>query len=473
MYFADPLPSTPSEDIASGSRSGAAQEMPEELRADVRLLGELLGVVLAEASGPDLLEDVEKLRALTIAAYADEGSAAMAEAEELVETFSLDRAELVARAFTTYFHLANLAEEYHRVRVLRSREDIPAPREDTLVGALGKIQDAHGREGARERAARLRFHPVLTAHPTEARRRAVSSAIRRITTLLGERDDPRMSEAALARNSRALLTEIDTLWRTSPLRLTSPTPLDEVRTAMAVFDDTLFEVLPRVYRQINDLLSDGDGRGAPVASAFVRLGSWIGADRDGNPNVTAAITRTAADIGAEHVLTKLAEAARGVGMALTMDSTTTPPGEEQRALWNTQRSWAADASARIARNSPDEPHRQVMLMITERIRATQRRDADLAYSAPRELVDDLRVVQDSLAAAGDFRRAYGDVQDLIWQVETFGFHLADLEVRQHSQVHRQALAEIRSGQVSEETEEVLETFRAIAAIQRRYGPEAA
>src|SRR5690625_4640566 len=216
MYFADPLPSTPSEDIASGSRSGAAQEMPEELRADVRLLGELLGVVLAEASGPDLLEDVEKLRALTIAAYADEGSAAMAEAEELVETFSLDRAELVARAFTTYFHLANLAEEYHRVRVLRSREDVPSTSaDDSLVGALGKIHDTYGREEAVRRAQNLEFRPVLTAHPTEARRRAVSSAIRRITDLLAERDDPRMSEVAQARNSLCLLAEIDTLWRTS------------------------------------------------------------------------------------------------------------------------------------------------------------------------------------------------------------------------------------------------------------------
>ncbi len=474
MTVSDHSRPTPAHEIASGSRAGAAEEMPAELRNDVRLLGELLGVVLAEASGPDLLDDVEDLRALTIQAYAESGTDAITRAEELVESFSLDRAEAVARAFTAYFHLVNLAEEYHRVRVLRSREDLPSKAgDDSLVGAIGKIHDDHGREEAIRRARQLTFHPVLTAHPTEARRRAVSSAIRRITDLLAERDDPRMSDAALARNSRALLTEIDTLWRTSPLRMDKPTPLDEVHTAMGVFDQTLFDVLPRVYRQINDLLVDGGARSAPITEPFVRLGSWIGADRDGNPNVTASITRKAAEIGAEHVLTKLADAATEVGMALTMDAASTPPSEELKTLWNSQRSWAADLSAKIAKESPDEPHRQVMLMAAERIRATLSRNADLAYAGPQDLVADLQVVQRSLVAAGDPRRAYGDLQDLIWQVQTFGFHLAELEVRQHSEVHRRALAELEAGETSEMTEEVLETFRAIAAIQRRYGHDAA
>ncbi|HLS02428.1 MAG TPA: phosphoenolpyruvate carboxylase, partial [Beutenbergiaceae bacterium] len=277
---------TPAHKIASGSRSGAVEDMPEDLRRDVRLLGDLLGVVLEETGGPELLDDVEALRELTIKAYAHPGTDAIERAETLVEGFSLQRAEAVARAFTTYFHLVNLAEEYHRVRVLRSREDIPASSNDSLAGALGTIQEKYGRKEAQRKVKGLRFHPVLTAHPTEARRRAVSSAIRRITDLLAHRDDPRLSQVALARNSRDLLSEIDTLWRTSPLRLDKPTPLDEVHTAMGVFDETLLDVLPVVYRQINDLLTDGDDRQPPVATAFVRLGSWIGADRDGNPNVT-------------------------------------------------------------------------------------------------------------------------------------------------------------------------------------------
>jgi len=474
MTSAQATTPTPAHAIASGSRSGAAEDMPEELRGDVRLLGDLLGVVLAESGGPDLLDDVEALRSLAIEAYAESDSDAIERAEDLVETFTLERAEAVARAFTTYFHLVNLAEEYHRVRVLRSREDVPSTSaDDSLVGALGKIHDTYGREEAVRRAQNLEFRPVLTAHPTEARRRAVSSSIRRITDLLAERDDPRMSEVAQARNSRGLLAEIDTLWRTSPLRLDKPTPLDEVHTAMGVFDETLFDVLPLVYRQVDELISDGGARQAPIAKPFVRLGSWIGADRDGNPNVTASITRKAAEIAAEHVLTKLTAAARKVGTALTMDAVSTPPSEALVKLWNSQRSWASELSAKIAKESPDEPHRQVTLMIAERINATLTRNADLAYANPGELIADLTVVQDSLIAAGDERRAYGDLQDLIWQVETFGFHLAELEVRQHSAVHRRALEELAEGQPSEVTEEVLETFRAIAAIQRRYGHDAA
>lgn len=474
MSFAEGDYSTPAHEIASGSRSGAVEGMPEDLRRDVRLLGDLLGIVLEEAGGAQLLNDVEALRAVTIEAYAQPGSEAIERAERLVEGFTLARAEDVARAFTTYFHLVNLAEEYHRVRVLQQREDVPAALgKDSLVGALSTLQETTGHQDVEEKVNRLRFHPVLTAHPTEARRRAVSSAIRRITDLLTLRDDPRLSEVGLAQNSRNLLIEIDTLWRTSPLRLDKPTPLDEVETAMGVFDETLFDVLPVVYRQINDLLTDGDDRKPPVASAFVRLGSWIGADRDGNPNVSAQITRKAADIAAEHVLTKLSEAANRVGRALTVDAQTTPPSEELKNLWITQRSWAGELATQIAKDSPDEPHRQVVLMIQERIKATLARDVDLAYQTPEELIEDLHVVQRSLVEAGDPRLAYGQLQDLIWQVETFGFHLAQLEVRQHSEVHRRALRELDEGETSPQTEEVLETFRAMAAIQRRYGHDAA
>src|SRR5699024_11534668 len=160
--------------------------------------------------------------------------------------------------------------------------------------------------------------------------RALCSSILPISGLLAERDDPRMSEVAQARNSRALLAEIDTLWRTSPLRLDKPTPLDEVHTAMGVFDETLFDVLPLVYRQVDELISDGGARQAPIAKPFVRLGSWIGADRDGNPNVTASITRKAAEIAAEHALTKLTAAARKVGTALTMDAGSKPTSAAAR-----------------------------------------------------------------------------------------------------------------------------------------------
>lgn len=463
------------------TRRGAVPGMPDELRADVRLLGELLGVVLSEAGGESLLEDVEQLRALTIEAYGGD-EATLARAEELVESFSAARAAEVARAFTCYFHLVNLAEEYHRVRTLRARDfsdpEGILPAVDTLPGAISQLRGELGEAEALRRLQALEFRPVLTAHPTEARRRAVSQVIRRISELLGQRDDPRANEAEQRDLRRRLLGEIDTLWRTAPLRTNKPTPLDEVRTAMSVFDSTLFEQLPLIYRALDVALQpERSGVAPPLAPAFVKFGTWIGGDRDGNPNVTAKITREASIIAAEHILLGLEKITTRVGRQLTLDVASVPASRELLALREHHRDIAEDVTARVEERSPGMPYRQTMLVMAARIRATRTRDADLAYPGPEEFLADLRVVQRSLAEGGDARAAYGELQHLIWQVESFGFHLAELEVRQHSQVHAETLAEIEEkgieGDLSPRTREVLETFRIIGRIQRRFGPLAA
>jgi phosphoenolpyruvate carboxylase len=457
---------------APAGRGQAAHEMPDPLRRDVRLLGELLGQVLSEFGGADLLGDVERLRELTIA-----GSPAdLDKAEDVVRSFAPLRAEEVARAFTYYFHLVNLAEELHRVRVLRERAGSVSRESaaDSLPAAITTLTAEVGHDEAMRRLAALEFRPVLTAHPTEARRRAVSTAIRRISQLLADRDDPRNSEVELVANTRRLLAEIDGLWRTSLVRLDKPSPLDEVRTAMAVFDETLFLTFPLVYRTLDDwLLGDRTGSAAPLAPPFVRLGSWIGADRDGNPSVTAATTRRAAGIANEHVMLALERAARRIGRTMTLDSATTHPSAQLEALWQRQRQLAEDLTADIAERSPGEPHRRVLLVVAERLAATRRRDADLGYPDAAACMADLRTVQESLLAAGAARAAYADLQTLMWQLQTFGFHLAELEVRQHSKVHAETLAAIKSGgDLDERSAEVLETFRAIAAVQRRYGEPA-
>ena len=451
--------------------------MPDPLRADVRLLGELLGQVLAEYGGDGLLGDVERLRELTIAAHGDAGLAAVEEAEAMVAGLEPVRAEEVARAFTCYFHLVNLAEEFHRVRVLRQRESEAASDgrgvapADSLPGAIAALAAEVGDDEAARRLQGLQFRPVLTAHPTEARRRAIGSGIRRISVLVAERDDPRLGGTALLENRRRLLAEIDGLWRTAQLRMTKPSPLDEVRTAMGVFDDTLFQVLPVVYRRLDDALQgSAAGLVKPIAPAFVRLGSWSGADRDGNPNVTARVTRAAAAIASEHVLIALERATTRIGRALTIDAATTPASPGLDALWQRQRQLAEDFTADVAERSPNEPYRRVLLVAAERLAATRRRNADLAYADAAEFAADLGVVQESLLAAGAPRAAYADLQQLIWQVQTFGFHLAELEVRQHSAVHANALANLAAGTAVEDmTAEVLEVFRTIGTVQRRYG----
>ncbi|QGU27842.1 phosphoenolpyruvate carboxylase [Microbacterium oryzae] len=467
---------TPTEVLDAVGRLEAEQEMPERMRADVRLLGSLLGQVLRESGSADLYEDVERLRVATIHAYTDPSPEAFDRAARVADSFSVQRADEVARAFTCYFHLVNLAEEHHRVRVLRERDGQPErdPR-GTIAGAYAELAAEVGEDAARERLQALRFHPVFTAHPTEARRRAVSTAIRRLSTLVDELGAAPESSAAQQRTTRLMLEEIDTLWRTAPIRAEKPSPTDEVRTVMAVFDDTLFTTVPEIYRRADEAIRGGiDGDQPPLVRPFVRVGTWVGGDRDGNPFVTAKVSRQAAAIASEHVLLGLERAAQRVGRGLTLDASTTPPSDELLALWERLRSADEDAAVEIAKRSPNEPHRRVVLLLSRKIAATRTRDADLAYRDPEHLLADLRIVQASLAQGGAARQAYGQLQQLIWQVETYGFHLAELEVRQHSAVHAKVLAELDAGGArSEQTEEVLEVFRAISFIQERFGPRAA
>lgn len=443
--------------------------MPEPLRRDVRLLGAMLGDSLVEYGGQGLLDDVERLRHAVIAAR--RGEAGGDDVAALVDGWSLERAGQVARAFTVYFHLTNLAEEHHRIRTLRER-DTGGTVAGSVAAAVEEIRAAgDGRLDAVVEG--LEFRPVFTAHPTEARRRAVVTAIQRISDLLARLNgDPGASERE--ETERSLREEIDLLWRTALRRVSQMDPLDEVRTAMAAFDETIFRVVPHVYRSLDRAL-DGEGAGArpPKARPYLRFGSWIGGDRDGNPYVTAQVTRDAVMIQADHVLRALEAACARIGRELTVHESTTPASGDLLNALAAARTAHPRLVGAMAKRSPGEPHRQFLLHAAARISATRERDADLAYASPEELLADLRAVQDSLAAAGAPRQAYGRVQQLIWQVETFGFHLAELEIRQHSELHEKALAEVRSGGPrSEMTEEILETLRVIAWIQQRFGVRA-
>lgn len=457
-------------------RFEAGRGIPDAMRTDVRMLGALLGQVLREAGGDDLFEDVERLRLATIQAYDEETSDAFDRAAAIAESFSIARADEVARAFTCYFHLVNLAEEHQRVRVLRERAGQPGREDaaDTVATAYARLKTEVGDDEARRRLEGLRFHPVFTAHPTEARRRAVSSSIRRLSELLTQHDAASEGGAEEHRARRRMLEEIDTLWRTAPLRAEKPSPTDEVRTVMGVFDETLFTTVPHVYRRIDDALrGDDSGASAPVVPAFVRIGSWVGGDRDGNPFVTASVTREASQIASDHVLRGLERALERIGRTLTLSAEDTPPSDAVSALWESFAAAEPRVAHELAARSPGEPHRRVLLALAHRVAAT-RHGEEQRYARPEELLADLRTVQSSLSDAGAKRHAFGGVQHLIWQVETYGFHLTELEVRQHSQVHAKALAELESGEaISAQTEEVLEVFRAIAEIQRDRGLRAA
>jgi phosphoenolpyruvate carboxylase len=456
----------------SKTRDRARGEIPSPLRRDIRLLGDLLGKVMVDYGGKGLLNDVEALRGLAIRAR-DDGRYER-QAERLVASWSLERAEEVARAFTCYFHLANLAEEHHRARVLRDRDRGPKPMPETLAATVESLRSRIGRKRLDGLIRDLVVHPVFTAHPTEARRRAVVTAIRRVGEQLGHLDDPLASDGERLEAHRRLVEEIDSLWRTAQLRTVQVTPLDEVRSFMAVFDETLFRLTPQVYRELDRALSPEDwGRRAPLAPAFLRFGSWIGGDRDGNPSVTAEVTAAAMLIHAEHVLLAFENATNRIGRSLTADTATTPPSAALKRRVAAARSADPMRLEELAQRAASEPHRQFLLHVGDRLRATRTDAREHAYRSPAEMLDDLCAVRDSLAAAGAVRLAYGELQHLIWQVETFGFHLAELEIRQHSAVHARALDEIRHARnESESTRDVLDTLRVMASLQSRFGIEA-
>lgn len=489
----------------------------DPLAREVRLLGALLGQVIAEQAGPELFALVERIRRRTIALRRGRRAVLVehdVERERLtaeIAGLDLTHAAAVAKAFTLYFQLVNLAEERARIRTLhtRARQAGGGPIDDSIGEAVARLSATRDAAGVEAVIGRVVVHPVLTAHPTEARRRTLLVALRRIRRLLDSLDAPLTTPDEDAEQRRRIREEISLLWHTGDLRAVAPTPLDEVRSALAIFDETLFTVVPRFQRAVDRALDEaldetgvrvavsstavpafaGDsgrtGTRPAVAPALLRFGSWIGADRDGHPGVTSDVTLQAARLQVEHLLRGYEAVASRLMQTV---AARVPPERLDRALGSRL---ARDAEElpetmrQLRRRFPGEPYRQRLGAVAERLRRT--RAALTGETAPRTggypdaaaLEGELAVVGEALVADGLARVAYGQLADLRWQLATFGFHLASLEVRQHAGVHRAAIGALRTG-AGPETEvtagvslsEVLATFRAIARLQARYGVEA-
>jgi phosphoenolpyruvate carboxylase len=473
----------------------------DPVAVEVRLLGALLGQVIAEQAGPELFALVERIRKRTIALRRADDPIERERLDEELGGLDLGSAEAVIGAFALYFGLVNLAEARGRVRMLRRRER--AARDgilpDSVADAVAGLRRL-GRSDAELDAliARLEVSPVLTAHPTEARRRTTLVALRRCAILLARSDDPRLTPSEDRELRRKLREEITLLWRTSDLRIVSPAPLDEVRTAMAFFDATLFTVIPRLYRALDAALDPPTGRAPGPASdtgrtgtrpprvgPFLRLGSWIGGDRDGNPGVTAEITERTLRIQADHVLRGYEAVATRLMQTIAAATTSDKVARPLASRLARDAEDLPETDRQLRRRFPDEPYRQRFGFIAERLRRTRSHLVGEAapltgrYATPEELDAELAEIADALVAEGLCRAAWGEVAELRWQLGTFGFHLASLEVRQHSAVHAAALASVRAGAPGETEvaagvtlDEVLATFRAIAAGQARFGIDA-
>ena len=268
-------------------------------------------------------------------------------------------------------HLTNLAEERQRARSLRSEDGEYGGGADT--GDITPAVRAAGAD-ARRRIERMRIHPVLTAHPTEARRRAVASSLRRIADHLDRHDDPGSGPSERAQARRRMLEDIDILQRTSTLRITRPTPADEVKTVLTVFRQSLIQAVPRFQRAVEAALGDDDPGRAPLPP-IVRFGSWVGGDRDGNPFVTAEVTRETVATHADQALLVLHDAVDRVARMITVDEESTPPTARLRDALANDAAAHPRLLAEITKDSPREPHRQKLLVVAARLEATRQERA--------------------------------------------------------------------------------------------------
>ncbi len=402
------------------------------LRANVRLLGDLLGRVLVEQEGQEVLDLVERIRSLS--RWARRGG----EREPLAETIAalpLERQAVVLRAFGVFFQLANIAEQHHRLRRRRAYEQEGRVPRESLEAVFARL-DAAGvtdEELARE-AERVHVELVFTAHPTEATRRTVLQAHQRIAALLRELDDSELPGSHRARLEDALAEEITILWQTDEVRSRRPRVFDEIRHGLWFFERSLWQAAPALLRAYR--------RRLPDAPTPLRFGTWIGGDLDGNPNAGPGTVKAALEqartLAARLYRDEVRALARRWGISSTIVDYDSALDEKLIGVPSGQ--------------NDDEPYRRRLSSLWVRLG-----DADYATE---DLLAELDLIDRSLREHRGTRVADGGLADLRTRVELFGFHLAKLDLRVHASAIR------------EPDERLLETLRAGARVQRRHGPRA-
>ena len=476
----------------------------------------LLGEVLKEQSGEDLYDAVEELRRNAIArreadAAGDTASSSSNFQQALRAVCNhadnLTRAYQLARAFSFYFELINLAETNHRKRRRQSGQlnDTPPQRGD-LRGTLRKLREAgFDAERAMENLERISINPVFTAHPTEVARRSVMFKRRRISDLLEKLDRIAVPEEELESLEREVTGEITALWQTDDVRSARPTVRDEIRMALDYYEASLFDTLPVLYTEVAAAI-EAEYPELKIRIAelpqLVRFGSWIGGDRDGNPFVTPETTREALAMAHLLLVTHYRRRLQNLFEQLGSSTQQVPVSKELRELLDrylTQLRTAGQTA--LEERFHFEFLRLLIACIMMRLGATPQSSVPLPpnpalapYTRASDLLADLTVLRSSLIENRGERLAQMWMDPLLIEVRTYGLHLQTLDIRQHARVHAAAVAEIAgcaqsstpSGSqasadrsalrlpsaLSPQTTEVLETFRAIAELKRKYPPEA-
>ncbi|MFN0109121.1 MAG: phosphoenolpyruvate carboxylase, partial [Blastocatellia bacterium] len=505
------------------------------LRNDIRRLGDLLGDTLKRLGGETLFDIEEQVRALCKELRADHSPATERRLKRLLHGLSADQAIGVIRAFSVYFQLVNIAEQHHRTRRKKFYElhTPDQPQRGSIADTFRQIKQANNQltdDELRQRIQRvvdgLEIVPVMTAHPTEAARRTLLEKHRRLADALSTLDESNLPKRRQADLELQLAAEVESIWQTDEVRHTQLQVLDEVNNALYYFDATLFDSVPALLEELEFQL----GKHFPGVKlrdglAPLRFGSWVGGDRDGNPNVTPEVTWETLRLQQRLTLRKYQTAIADLSRRLSESVRFAPPSLElQASIERDKAQMSATAEEVFARN-PEEPYRQKLSFVYRRLENNVQRNRDLKgalrietpnqlisirpalpiiaaltqptrhmarhlardlegeYQSASELWEDLRLVRDSLQS-DKASLAARSVDRLMRQVAVFGLHLAALDLRQHSQRHTAALAEITRGLELEKdysamneaermewlTAELL-TPRPLVATDARYEPD--
>jgi phosphoenolpyruvate carboxylase len=469
------------------SADAGTKEAP--LRRDVRNLGQLLGWAIEEQCGESLYQSVEQLRQLAIHERELAQQSEADPAQEIIRSLSIRKAYELTRSFAFYFELTNLAETNHRKRRRRASQILQVRQPGTIRGTFERLRAI----GMSAQQALNVLHdilviPVFTAHPTEVARRTVLSKRRRIAEHLEELDELPLTDHDAEQHQKAIFAEITALWQVDEVRRRQPTVRDEISLGLDYYRTVIIEALPGLFDEIADAFREAFGSELPAHDlpALVRFGSWIGGDRDGNPFVTPDTTRTALQLARatilgyyvrslEELVERISASTLQVGVS---DALLHAIGKYDESLKSSDPS-PTDRSAY-------EPYRRFISQMWRRVRAAQQEPPHTdAYEHPRAFLSDLELMRTSLAENRGERIAERNIDPLVLQVRTFGFHLHTLDIRQHADVHAHAVAVLSQGgsvtsdgmaqatlSPDKDTVEVLDTFRAIAELKRTYPPEA-
>jgi phosphoenolpyruvate carboxylase len=418
---------------APGAPSAEADN--SALRADIRRLGELLGATLVRQESQELLDLVEQVRALT----RSDGEAAAA----LLEETDLETAAKLVRAFSTYFHLANVTEQVHRGREL----GVHRAQEGSLLSRTAdKLADADPQQVS-DALAHLAVRPVFTAHPTEAARRSVLTKLRRIAELLDQTDTP-TRPSGRRQADRRLAEVIDLLWQTDELRIARPEPADEARNAVYYLDELYKRAVPDVLEELNEELARV-GIDIPEGVRPLTFGTWIGGDRDGNPNVTPAVTLDVLLLQHEYGIKDALDVVNELRDQLSSSVRLSGASEELLTSLAADLEALPEISPRYKRMNAEEPYRLKATAVRQKLINTRERLANGTphvdgrdYLGTAPLLADLQVIQDSLREHRGQLIADGRLSRSIRTISAFGLQLATMDVREHADAHHHALGQL-------------------------------